>query len=46
MEKLIVEKFLKNKGKKETFIKLIVKMFDDNNINKEKRMKILKEIYK
>lgn len=46
MENLIVEKYLKNKRKKETFIKLIVKMFDDNNINKEKRMKILKEIYK
>lgn len=46
MEKLTVEEYLKRKGKDEQFIKLIRKMFDDNNINEEKSIEILDTIYK
>lgn len=46
MEKLIVEEYLKEKGKREEFIKLVRKMLDDNNINEEKSIEILKAIYK
>ena len=44
MEKIIV--VLKEQGKNEIFIRLIKKMFKDNNINEEKGMEILKAIYK
>lgn len=46
MEKLVVENYLISKGKKEAFIKLIVKMFNDNNIDWKNGMEILKDIYK
>lgn len=46
MENENVEKFMMSKGKEEAFIKLIVKIFNDNNIDEEKRMEILKDIYK
>lgn len=46
MKKLIVEEYLRAKGKGEKFIKLVRKMLDDNNINKEKSIEILRTIYK
>ena len=46
MEKLIVEEYLKEKGKGDKFIKLVIKMLDDNNINEEKSIEMLKTIYK
>ena len=44
MEKLIV--ILKEQGKSEIFIRLIKKMFKDNNIDEIKGIEILKRIYK
>lgn len=46
MEKLVVEEYLKRKGKNNNFIELIEKIFKDNNINQKKAIEILDEIYK
>lgn len=44
MEELIV--ILKEQGKNEIFIRLIKKMFKDNNIDERKGIEILKLVYK
>lgn len=44
MEKIDI--ILKEQGKNERFISLVRKMFNDNNIDEEKAIEILKCIYK
>lgn len=44
MEK--IEIILKELGKNEIFIGLAKKMFEDNNINEEKGVEIIKSVYK
>ena len=41
-----IEIILKKNGKSDKFINLIKKMFMDYNIKEEKKMEILKQIYK
>lgn len=45
MEKDVV-KYLREQGKSEQFISLILKMFSDNDIIKSNALNIVKDIYK